>query len=592
MVIVAATLAVYGQTARFDFINFDDPEYVARNAHVLGGLTASGVAWAFTSGYGANWFPLTWISHMVDVQIFGAEAGWHHLTNVALHALASVLLFLFLNRATRARWPSAFVAFLFALHPLHVESVAWVAERKDVLSAVFWFLSLWGYVRYAEAPSPRRYLLMAAAFCCGLMAKPMIVTLPFVLLLLDVWPLRRTPPWRPRVREKIPLFALSAVAAVVTYSVQAASGAVRAVASLPLGLRAENALISYGWYLANTVWPSRLAVFYPFPSQVPGWQMIVSAAVLAGVTVMALWSRGKRPHLLVGWLWFLGTLVPVIGLVQVGMQARADRYLYVPMVGLGIMLAWSVPQIRAMAMAGAALCAVFAALTVVQLGYWQNSVTLFGRAVEVTADNGLAEHNLGAALMADPTRLPEAIGHLREAMRLNPNSERVRSDLGTALARAGQLAQAEQAFRAGLAIDGRSAILHNNLGNVLLNEGRVGEAMAEYQTALRIDPGYEEARRNLEVAGPNLAVSHYNAGIDLANEGRGAEAVKEFEECLQLDPNNASAQNNLGVVLSQMPGRLAEAISHFEAAVRLKPDYEDAKVNLRTAQAEKQKGGR
>lgn len=585
--LAVATLAVYAQAMGFDFVNFDDPDYVTRNAHVVHGLTGKGIAWALTSGYGANWFPLTWISHMLDCQFFGLDAGWHHLTNILIHVAASLLLFAFLRRATGARWPSAFVSFLFALHPLHVESVAWIAERKDVLSAAFWFLALWAYVRYSERPDAGRYALVAAAFCCGLMAKPMIVTLPFVLLLLDFWPLRR----RLRIREKLPLLGLSAMVAAITFEVQQAAGAVKALDALPLGLRVQNAVISYVWYIWKMLWPSGLAVFYPFPARIAVWETITAGAALAAITIFAVRAARTRPHLAVGWLWFLGTLVPVIGLVQVGMQARADRYLYVPMVGLGIMLAWSAPRVKAMAGAGVAVCIGFASVTVVQAGYWRNSESLFRHALEVTTNNSVAEHNLGAALLTDPARLPEAIAHLEAALRLRPDSARIHSDLGSALAKSGQLPKAAEEFRAALALEPGAAIVHNNLGNVLAGEGHAAEAIAEYQAALRMDPDYADAKRNLEAVHSDEAGSHYNAGVDFARQGRGQEAVAEFEACLRIDPGNAEAHNNLGVVLSQMPGKLEEAIAHFETAVKLKPDYEDARFNLKAAQ-EQQKGRR
>lgn len=592
LALLLACLAIYAQVSDFAFVNFDDPDYVGRNPHVRNGLTADGIGWAFTSGYAANWFPLTWISHMLDCQFFGLASGPPHWTNVLLHALAAMLLFAFLHRATHTRWPSAFVAFLFALHPLHVESVAWVAERKDVLSAVFWFLSLWLYVRYTERPSLARYLLLLGSFGSGLMAKPMIVTLPFVLLLLDVWPLRRLPPVAARIREKLPFFALSATVAVITYNVQQASGAVKALSRLSPGLRVENALVSYVWYVAKTVWPSGLAVFYPFPLQLPAWQVLAAAATLAAITVLALRGVRTRPYLTVGWLWFLGTLVPVIGLVQVGPQAHADRYMYVPLVGLGIMLAWGFPRSKATPALAAAACICCAALAWVQLGYWQNSETLFRHALDVTSDNYIAEHNLGSALLDEPGKLPDAIAHLQAALRLDPGAAQAHSDLGTALAKTGQTTLAIQEFRAALRLAPGSAIVHNNLANALAADGRLAEALDEYQAALRIEPDYAEARQNLEAIREDPAASHFNAGISLAKADRPREAIAEFEECLRLQPDNAEAHNNLGVVLSQMPGKLPEAISHFEAAVKLNPGYQDARFNLETARAELQKGRR
>jgi protein O-mannosyl-transferase len=581
--LLAVIFAVYAQVAHFDFVNFDDPEYVLRNAHVRGGVTPGGLAWAFGSGYGANWFPLTWISHMLDVQLFGMDAGFHHLTNVLLHALASLLLFAFLRRATRALVPSAFVAFLFALHPLHVESVAWVAERKDVLSAVFWFLALWAYVRYTERPSAARYLQTLAAFALGLMAKPMIVTLPFVLLLLDAWPLGRLRPSWPRIREKLPFFALSAAVSLVTYEVQRAGGAVMTVSAIPLMLRIENALVSYVDYILKMLWPAGLAVFYPYPLSVPAWQVAAAALTIAAITFLAVRAFSARPYLTVGWLWYLGTLLPVIGLVQVGTQARADRYMYVPAIGLAIMLAWSIASFgNRAAMAMAAACAAWAALTWVQLGYWRNSETLFRHALAVTRDNAIAEHNLGSALLDEPGRLPEAIAHLRAALRINPGSAQAHTDLGSALAKAGRPGEAIAEFRAALAGAPGSAVVHNNLANALAASGQPLEAIREYDAALRIDPAYNEARQN-------LAIAHFDAGVSFAKAGRAPEAVAEFQEALRLLPGYADAHNNLGVVLSQMPGRLNEAISHFEAAVRLRPDYEDAKFNLEAARSEKQK---
>jgi len=352
-----ATIALYAPTVHFDFVNYDDPDYVSANPHVRGGITVDGLKWALTSDEAANWFPLTRISEMLDIQMFGMNAGRHHLVNVVIHALAALLLFAFLNRATKARWASAFVAFVFALHPLHVESVAWIAERKDVLSAFFWFLALWAFVRYVERPSAAGYLLLAGAFCCGLLSKPMIVTLPFVLLLLYVWPLRR---WelspssdkrslgsRPGslLWEKIPLVVLSGVVALITYLLQRGSGAVEGLSAFPIGLRMENAIVSYTIYIWKMFWPSGLAVFYPYPLGIPAWQWLLATLAIAGISVMVWRLFRTRPYLAVGWLWFLGTLVPVIGLVQVGAQARADRYMYVPMVGLAIMLAWGAADV-------------------------------------------------------------------------------------------------------------------------------------------------------------------------------------------------------------------------------------------------------
>jgi len=564
--LLAATLFVYAQAAQFEFVNYDDPDSVTNNIHVRNGLTAEGVRWALTSKEAANWFPVTRLTHELDVQLFGMQSGWHHMVNVALHAAAASLLFAFLFAATGARWRSAFVAFVFALHPLHVESVAWVTERKDVLCAFFWFLALWAYVR-------DRKLLLYAAFALGLMSKPMIVTLPFVLVLLDLWPLQRGL----RLLEKLPLFAMSAAGAAITYMAQSGSGAVKPAGAISL----ENALVSYGVYLLKTIWPSGLAPFYPYPASIPAWEVALSAVTLAAITAVAVRSRRTAPYLLTGWLWFLGTLVPVIGLVQVGAQARADRYLYVPMVGLAIMAAWGGAALlrgRAQAVvAGAALLA-FAGAAWAQASYWHDSGSLFAHAVEVTDGNYVAEHNLGEYLMGIPGRESDAVLHLRKAALLRPESGQIHSDLGAALARdPGSLPDAVAELQAAVRLLPESAIPHNNLGNVLAQSGRFPEAIAEYRAALRIDPAYADAAANL----PRVeAQSRYAAGLALANAGKPAAAVAEFEAALRLRPELAEAHNNLGVVLSQIPGRQQEAIAQFREAVRLRPDYDDARTNL------------
>jgi tetratricopeptide (TPR) repeat protein len=591
LALFAATLLVYLQARTFDFVNYDDPEYVTQNSHVRAGITPEGLGWAFTSGDAANWFPATRISHMLDVQLFGLDSGWHHVTNILLHALAAMLLFAFLHLATQARWPSAFVALIFAVHPLHVESVAWVAERKDVLCAVFWFLALWAYVRYTARPDRGRYLLLLAAFGLGLMSKPMIVTLPFVLLLLDFWPLRRPP----ALREKLPLFALSAASAIVTVVVQKSSGAVEALATVPLGLRIENAFVAYILYIAKTFWPSGLAAFYPYPVSLPAWQPVLAGVAILGVSAAILASFRKFPYLAVGWLWFLGTLVPVIGLVQVGSQSRADRYMYVPIVGLAIMLAWGAvdllrkwPGVRVPIVAlAAAGCAVCVPLTWAQAGYWKNSETLFAHDLAVTTDNSLAEHNLGSYLLDVPGRLPDAVRHLQTAARITPDSASIRSDLATALAKSGRPAEAIPEYQTALRISPDSAIIHNNLGNALQQTGHPSEAIAEYQAALRIEPTYADARKNLDIAhhapAADSAEAHYNTAMDLSHAGRLTEAVTEFEAALRLRPDYAEAQNNLGVALTQIPDRTSEALRHFQAAVKLNPNYADARFNLGVA---------
>ena len=575
-----ATFAVYAQTVSFDFVNFDDPDYVTANAHVRGGFTASNVAWAFTSGDAANWFPLTRLSHMLDYRLFGMAGGWHHLSNVLLHAVSVLLLFAFLHRVTRRLWLSAFVAFLFALHPLHVESVAWVAERKDVLSTVFAMLALWCYIRWAEQPSLSRYLLIAFAFALGLMAKPMIVTLPLVFVLLDIWPLGRGPHWR----EKIPFFAMSAASAAIAWFVQQSGGAVRTAEQFPLPLRLENAAVSCVLYLFQWFWPSRMAVFYPYPDRIPVWEAIAVALAIAAISMVALRSVRRRPYLTVGWFWYLIMLAPVIGLVQVGAQARADRYTYMPTVGISLMLAWGAaefitrePRLRpAIVALMVASCAAAAAVTWVQLGFWRDSRTLFQHAVEVTANNYLAHHNLGVALAEMPDGTNPAIAQFQAALEIKPNYLRAHTDLGSAYAKLGRYSEAMAEYRAALAIDPGLAIPHHNLANTYFQLGMWNEAISEYQTALRLDPEYTGARNR-------LAEAEYNLGLALAKAGRQSDAAAHLEAALRARPDYPEAHNNLGVVLSQDPARINDAIGHFEAALRLDPNYADAHVNLGVA---------
>ena len=587
--LLLVTFSIYAQVRHFDFVNYDDPDYTTGNVHVRQGLTAQGLAWALTSRDAANWFPVTWVSHMLDWQFFGSQSGWHHLHNVLLHALAAIFLCIFLQRATGARWRSALVAFFFALHPLHVESVAWVAERKDVLSACFWFLTLCAYAWYVEHPGWARYLAVASLLCLGLMAKPMVVTLPLVLLLLDYWPLARLREQRRKVIwEKLPLLALSSAAATITYLVQQHAGAVKA---LPLATRVANATLSCVMYILKTFWPSRLAVFYPYPHEFAFVPLLTAGLLLAGLTASVIRLRRCAPYLLTGWGWFLVTLLPVIGLVQAGGQARADRYMYIPMVGLLIMVVWGTAEIfersRATAVAfllAGTACLACAALTWIQVGYWRNSETLFRHALEVTEDNSVANHNLGSYLMASPGRLSEAFPYLETAVNLDPDSPPAHADLGSALAKAGRFPEAIAQFEAAIHLAPDAPIPHNNLGSALTETGHMPEAIAEFQTALRLDPNYEEARRNLAVAqAGDSGSTHASRGIALLKAGDPNRAIAELQIAVRLEPNDADTQNNLGVALSRIPERQSESIAHFEAAIRLRPDFADAHYNLGVA---------
>jgi len=642
LLLLLAVCAVYAPVHAFDFVNYDDPQYVRDNPHVREGLTVAAVRWAFTSGELANWFPITRLSHMLDAQFFGIHAGPQHVTGVFFHAAAALFLFLFLRRATGLRWPSALVALLFAVHPLHVESAAWIAERKDVLCASFWFLSLWAYVRYVEMPGRGRYLMVLLWFSLGLMAKPMIVTLPVLLLLLDFWPLRR----RPAYLEKVPFFLLAAGSALTTYLVQHQSGAVRPFAMIPLALRMENALVSAVVYLAQTVWPTRLAVFYPYPSEIPIWQVALASGLTAIISILVWRARAACPYLLVGWLWYGVTLAPVIGIIQVGDQSRADRYLYVPMVGLLIGLCFGAadwlrraPKFRpatAGIAAGVVLCCAVVARA--QVGYWKDSEALFEHALEVTGENNyVAQHNLGAALADNPERLPDAIRHYQEAVRINPGSVTGHVDLANVLSAAGRWSEAVPEYQAGLRLAPDYVSAHNNFGSALAKlPGRLPDAIAEYRTAIRLDPAnpevhnnlgcvlaqmpgeapqaiaefrsalslrpdYPEAHANLAgvLAGfpdrlpeaaseyetavrsrPESPELHYGMAVLLTRMGKAPEAIAQFEEALKLRPDFAEAHNYLGVALLRYPNRASEAVQHLKAALQINPDYAEAHYNL------------
>src|SRR5947208_5014688 len=581
------TFGIYAQVIGHQFITLDDPTYIQENPMVNRGITGAGLAWAFTTFHATNWHPLTWISHMIDCQFFGMNAGRHLLVNALIHVANTLLLFWFLLRTTHARWPSALVAALFALHPLHVESVAWASERKDTLSTFFGLLSLIAYVRYVEAPSSIRYAWTAITLALGLLAKPMLVTWPFVMLLLDYWPLGRfdvtsrrevtTKLWS-LLREKIPLFALVAASAVITSIAQSHAGAVRTFTEVPITLRLSNALVSYAKYLLLTFWPSDLAVFYPFPAAgIAAWQIIGAALLLIGITAFCLFEWKIRPYLVVGWLWFLGTLVPVIGLVQVGAQTMADRYFYIPSIGLFIAIVFGLADIAQMRRVAPWLSAaianvvllVLATLTNAQIHQWTDSFALFQHALAVTPPNYTIETSLGLAL-GKSNRYDDAAAHFQKALKIRPDFYDALFNMGVIRFYQGRLPEAIEYYQAAIHSQPGAPEAHMQLALVLWNQNRSEAACDEMARASQLAPKDAKIRSDL--------------GLALARLGRIPEAIDQFHEAVRLDPNNAAAAHaNLGYALLTS-GKPRESIPEFEAALKLSPDLKAAADGLRQAQ--------
>jgi tetratricopeptide (TPR) repeat protein len=530
---------IFAQTIRYDFVNYDDPSYVYQNTRITTGMNFANVAWAFSHVHSENWHPLTTITHMLDVQLHGLNAGWHHFTNVLLHCLAVVLLFVALQSMTGALWRSAFVSAVFAVHPLHVESVAWIAERKDVLSAVFFMLTLLAYLHYTRAPSIGRYLTVAFVVALGLMSKPMLVTLPLVLLLLDYWPLGRFETHRSNtghqvlrlILEKIPLIALSAVSSMITFLAQ--RGAIGWTEQLPMWERISNTFVAYVVYIRQMFWPVGLAVFYPHPeNRLPVWEVSLALIVLVGITAAAFVFRRKAPYFVTGWLWYLGMLVPVIGLVQVGWQGHADRYTYLPQIGLYVALTWAVTDLIrswrfqriALGAAGVLIVAALSWCAWLQTSYWRDSETLFTHALAVTSNNDVALNNLGI-LFLDKGQLDDAISKLQAAIDLRPEN----------------------------------APAHDNLAKALLKKGQVSEAMVHYRKFLELEPANVEARNTL--------------GTALIQQGQIREAIDQWREALSIQPENGNAASNLAWVFATCPEDSirdgARAVELAERALRI-----------------------
>jgi len=593
--LIVAIIIAYAQVSNFDFVGYDDQEYITENSHVQEGLTLDSIIWAFTSFHSANWHPLTWLSHMLDCELYGSNPMGHHWANVQFHIANTLLLFFIFFKMTGALWRSAFVAALFALHPLHVESVAWVSERKDVLSTFFGFLMIFAYHRYVKAPGLKNYLLIIILLSLGLMAKPMLVTFPFVLLLLDFWPLERFQYKKNKnddlpqpegtiyygfkgfmrlVLEKIPLFIPVVISSILTFLAQQSSGAVKALGALSIITRTANALVSYVTYVLKTIWPINLAVFYPHPGDsLPVWQIFGAALLIATACIWAVQTSKKYPYIAVGLFWYLGTLVPVIGLVQVGEQAMADRYTYIPLIGLFIFIAWGVPdllkkwQYRKIFL-GLSAVVILSALTIISLSqasHWKNGITLFENAVKVTENNYKAQNNLGTAL--GPVDIDKAIYHYEESLKIKPNYVRALHNLGTALSERGNYDEAVFYFNKALKINPKRTDVRMNLANVLFIKGKADEAKSHYIEILKTDSENADA--------------HYNLGYVLSTQRNFKEAVFHFREALRINPEYAKAHYFIGNILLKH-GKVKEASTHFAEAIKLKPDYAQAynKVGL------------
>jgi protein O-mannosyl-transferase len=625
--LIIGIIVVYLKVQKYDFVGYDDELYVTQNHYVQKGISLEGIKWAFTTFHSANWHPLTWLSHMLDCELYGLNPAGHHWTNVELHIANTVLLFILLFMMTGALWQSAFAAALFAVHPLHVESVAWISERKDVLSTFFGLLSMAAYYGYVKKSSAQYYLLAIVLFSLGLMAKPMLVTLPFVLLLLDFWPLKRIQlpgdsqlksekPVEDAIRrncriilEKIPLFVLAAGSCIVTFFAQKSEGAVLPIAALPLKYRIENAVVSYVKYVFKAIWPQKLAVFYPHPGNtLPSWQIAGAALLIVIACYGAILAAKKSPYILVGLLWYLGTLVPVIGLVQVGDQAMADRYTYIPLVGIFIIVSWGawdllnarlrgrrsevgdpVFALRAMpgkqrseilsgvsgffkkrrsqkiylGISAAIILVALASKTFLQLNTWKNGITLFEHAVSVTRDNYQAENNLGTAYASKD--LDKAVFHYKAALKINPRDAMALYNLGTIYEKKGQLDRAISYYLKALRINPDCAGALNNLGMAFYDKGNYDRAALFFKSALKTKSKHADARINL-------------ANV-LFLQSKPDEAILQYQKIIQTDPENADALYNLACVLASQ-NKINEAVHHYNEALRIDPKYSKAYYNL------------
>ena len=583
LLLAASVFLTFRATFQHDFVNYDDDQYVYENAHVSRGLTTYGAEWAFTHRHSNNWHPLTWLSHMADCELFGLKPAGHHITSVALHAFNAVLLFLLLRKLTGSTWRAVFVAALFAIHPLRVESVAWISERKDVLSGCFFLLTLLAHTQYAKisalhnSPSKPWYAITLISFACGLMSKPMLVTSPGVLLLLDFWPLKRIAHHAPRttlrslVLEKLPFAALSIATCVATIIAQ--REAVASFTALPFATRFANALAAAGIYLWQLIWPAKLAAYYPYADS--GDLAIQAAAgfvLLLVISFLAWKHRARCPWLMFGWLWFLGMLTPVIGIIQVGEQAHADRYTYLPQIGVALALVWTIsewatrfPQrLAAIRVVGGLVLITLAFVTAQQTAHWRNSRSLWERALAVTKNNSLAHNNLGHVLIGEG-KPAKAVAHFREALRIEPNLAEAENNLGTVFMDMGRTAEAMEHYQRALKFKPHYAEANNNYATLLVPAGRHAEAIIHFERALKSRPDYPEV--------------HYNLGNLRASQGRSADAITHYEQALRLRPRYAKAYYGLGAALV-LQRRPDEAIQKFQTSLQIMPDFAEVHYNL------------
>jgi protein O-mannosyl-transferase len=626
-------LAVYWKIQYHEFINYDDGRYITENINVKSGLSKDNLIWAFTQSHSANWHPITWLSHMLDAHFYELDPYGHHLTSLALHIANSLLLFLVLSRMTGAIWKSCFIASLFAFHPINIESVAWVSERKSVLSTLFWLLTMWTYINYTQKKSLTKYIIVFLFFLLGLMSKPMLVTLPFVLLLLDYWPLNRfkTLPSNtfntstkaiPKtnllnlVFEKIPLLILAAASCTITLAAQKSWGAVVSLETVPLLSRISNALVSYLKYLEKMMWPKNFSIFYPYPADgFVFWKVLICGLTLTAITFISIKLIRKAPYFLVGWFWYLGTLIPVIGLVQVGQQAMADRYAYVPLIGVFIIIAWGLPDLlknyllkkKSLVFLTGIYFSVLMTSCWIQLQHWENSIKIFKHAIKVTDKKHpsfIAVYNNLGVVLIEQMKFEEALVNIKKAVNLQPNYAESHNNLGNALSGLNRFNDANIHYKTAINLKPNYAEAHNNLANSLNKKSNIDQAIIYYKKAIQLKPEYSEAHFNFGVAlnkwnryeeaidhlqetirlEPNFSRAHLALGNIFIKKENFESAIYHLEATIQIDPHNPIAHNSLGSVLGKQ-GNFTKAITHFNTSLQVNPFYKEAHQNLGTALA-------